>query len=45
MSPKVKTFESLKDISPHMVFDGIIARVVEGERMTMAVVDLGPCPA
>jgi quercetin dioxygenase-like cupin family protein len=42
MSPKVKTFESLKDISPHMVFDGIIARVVEGERMTMAVVDLGP---
>ena len=42
MSAKVKTFESLRNISPHMVFDGITARVVEGERMTMGVVELAP---
>ena len=42
MSAKVKTFESLRDIRPHALRDGITARAVEGERMTMAVVDLAP---
>ena len=42
MNAKVKTFESLGKIRPHVVFEGITARVVEGERMTMAVVDLAP---
>ena len=42
MSAKVKTFEPLRDISPHALREGITARAVEGERMTMAVVDLEP---
>ncbi|HET6311012.1 MAG TPA: cupin domain-containing protein [Candidatus Nitrosotalea sp.] len=42
MSAKVKTFESLRDIRPHVLREGITARAVEGERMTMAVVDLVP---
>jgi quercetin dioxygenase-like cupin family protein len=40
MSAKVKTFESLRDIRPHVLREGITARAVEGERMTMAVVEL-----
>lgn len=42
MSAKVKTFESLKNIRPHALNKGITARAVQGERMTMAVVDLDP---
>jgi quercetin dioxygenase-like cupin family protein len=42
MSAKVKTFESLRDIRPHVLREGITARAVEGERMTMAVVELEP---
>jgi len=42
MSAKVKTFESLRNIRPHALREGITARAVEGERMTMAVVDLAP---
>jgi quercetin dioxygenase-like cupin family protein len=42
MSAKVKTFETLRNLRPHVVFEGITARAVEGERMTMAVVDLAP---
>jgi quercetin dioxygenase-like cupin family protein len=42
MSAKVKTFESLRDIRPHVLMEGITARAVEGERMTLAVVDLEP---
>lgn len=42
MSAKVKTFESLRNIRPHALREGITARAVEGERMTMAVVDLEP---
>jgi quercetin dioxygenase-like cupin family protein len=42
MSAKVKTFESLRDIRPHALREGITARAVEGERMTLAVVDLEP---
>ena len=36
----MKTFESLRNIKPYTVREGITARAVEGERMTMAVVDL-----
>jgi quercetin dioxygenase-like cupin family protein len=39
---QVKTFESLRNIRPHSLRDGIIARAIEGERITMAVVDLDP---
>ena len=39
---KAKTFESLRDIRPHMLVEGIMARAVEGERVTMAVVELDP---
>jgi quercetin dioxygenase-like cupin family protein len=42
MSAKVKTFESLRNIRPHVLTDGVLARAVEGERMTMAVVELDP---
>jgi quercetin dioxygenase-like cupin family protein len=36
------TFESLRNIRPHRLTDGILARAVEGERVTMAVVQLDP---
>ena len=42
MSAKVKTFEALRNIHPHVLVDGVFARAVEGERMTMAVVELDP---
>jgi len=38
----MKTFEALRNIKPYTVREGITARAVEGERMTMAVVDLEP---
>ena len=39
---RAKTFEAIRDIRPHMLVEGIIARAVEGERVTMAVVELDP---
>jgi quercetin dioxygenase-like cupin family protein len=36
------TFESLRNIRPHRLTEGIMARAVEGERVTMAVVQLDP---
>ena len=36
------TFESLRNIRPHRLTDGIMARAVEGERVTMAIVQLDP---
>lgn len=38
----MSTFESLRHIRPHAIREGITARAVEGERMTIAVVDLEP---
>ena len=38
----MKTFQSLRDIRPHALSPGITARAVEGERITMAVVDIEP---
>jgi quercetin dioxygenase-like cupin family protein len=42
MKQAQKTFEPLHAIRPHKLRDGITARAVEGERITMAVVDLEP---
>jgi quercetin dioxygenase-like cupin family protein len=39
---RAKTFEALRDIRPHLLVEGIMARAVEGERLTMAVVELDP---
>lgn len=38
----MKAFEAIRDVRPHLLRDGITARAVEGERITMAVVDLDP---
>ena len=35
-------FEDLDDIRPLPIWDGIVARAVEGEEMTMAIVELDP---
>ena len=35
-------FEELGEIRPLPIWDGIVARAVEGERMTMAIVELDP---
>jgi quercetin dioxygenase-like cupin family protein len=38
----MSTFQRLSSLRRHMIGKGIIARAVNGERMTMAVVDLEP---
>jgi quercetin dioxygenase-like cupin family protein len=38
----MSTFNSLGGIRPHAIREGITARAVSGERITMAVVDLEP---
>jgi quercetin dioxygenase-like cupin family protein len=35
-------FDRLADVRPYAIWDGVTARVVNGERMTLASVDLGP---
>ena len=42
MSRFTKTFESLHDIQPYALGDGITARAIEADRMTIAVVELEP---
>ena len=37
-----KTFESLRNIRPYALGQGITARAIEADRMTVAVVDLDP---
>jgi quercetin dioxygenase-like cupin family protein len=39
---KTHTFQPLADLRPYKLFHGINARVVQGERMTLAIVDLAP---
>lgn len=39
---KTQTFDSLADLRPYAIWDGVVARVVNGERMTLASVDLEP---
>ena len=41
-SEQTKTFESLRNIRPHMLVEGVMARAVEGERLSLAVVELEP---
>ena len=36
------SFDSLADLRPYAIWDGVTARVVNGDRMTLASVDLGP---
>ena len=38
----MSTFQTLNRLRPHLIRDGITARAVNGERMTMAVIDLEP---
>jgi quercetin dioxygenase-like cupin family protein len=38
----VSTFTELEKIRPHVLREGVTARAVTGERMTLAVVDLEP---
>lgn len=38
----MSTFDSLRDLRPLAIREGITARAVNGERITMAVVDLEP---
>ena len=38
----MSTFETLRDIAPLAIRDGITARAINGDRMTVAVVDLEP---
>ena len=41
-SEQTNTFESLRNIHPHMLVEGVMARAVEGERLSLAVVELEP---
>jgi quercetin dioxygenase-like cupin family protein len=36
------TFKPLAEIPPQRIWDGVLARVVEGDRMSFAVVELAP---
>jgi quercetin dioxygenase-like cupin family protein len=38
----MSAFEHLSKVRPHLLRDGIKARAVNGERVTMAVIDLEP---
>jgi quercetin dioxygenase-like cupin family protein len=38
----VGVFEHLDRLAPQTVWDGVVARAVNGERMTMAVIELEP---
>jgi quercetin dioxygenase-like cupin family protein len=38
----VAGFDDLASISPHVVWDGVVARAVEGERTTLTVIELAP---
>ncbi len=42
MSLSKPTFEPLAGLRPHQLRDGVNARVINGQRMTLAVVDLEP---
>jgi len=39
---KTQTFRPLAELRPYAIWEGVTARVVNGERMTLAAVDLGP---
>ena len=35
-------FKALSDVSPQQIWNGVVARTVEGERMSFAIVELAP---
>ena len=37
-----ETFQAIAGLRPHAIWNGVVARVVAGERITFAVVDLEP---
>jgi quercetin dioxygenase-like cupin family protein len=39
---KTQIFGALAELTPYAIWNGATARVVNGERMTLAAVDLGP---
>ena len=39
---KTEKFRPLGELRPYAIWNGVTARVVTGERMTLAAVDLGP---
>jgi quercetin dioxygenase-like cupin family protein len=38
----MSVFDDLGSISPHAIWDGVIARAVAGERVSLAVIELEP---
>jgi quercetin dioxygenase-like cupin family protein len=38
----MSTFSSFSSVRPYQIWSGAVARVVHGERLTMAVIDLDP---
>ena len=38
----MSTFTPLQDIRPQRIWEGVLARVVEGDRLSFAVVELAP---
>ena len=36
------TYTALRDIPPQRIWDGVVARVVEGDKMSFAIVELAP---
>jgi quercetin dioxygenase-like cupin family protein len=38
----MSTFKTLQQIRPHILRDGVFARALTGDRMTLAVIDLEP---
>lgn len=39
---KAETYSTIADLRPYAVWNGVVARVVNGERLTLAAVDLEP---
>jgi quercetin dioxygenase-like cupin family protein len=38
----VSAFDDVAGIAPHVIWDGVVGRIVEGERITLGVIELDP---
>ena len=38
----METFKPLREIAPQRIWEGVLARVVEGDKMSFAIVELAP---
>ena len=38
----MQVYTSIRDIAPNPIWDGILARAVHGQELTLAIVELGP---